>query len=53
MIDGIKYARLSGLNRASLRGRNWNGVRPDLVICDDLEDKRNTNTRAIATQRTV
>lgn len=25
-----------------LRGRNWNGNRPDLVICDDLEDA-NTN----------
>lgn len=22
----------------ALRGRNWNGVRPDLIICDDLED---------------
>lgn len=22
----------------ALRGRNWNGNRPDLVICDDLED---------------
>lgn len=28
----------------ALRGRNWDGARPDLVICDDLEDKRNTNT---------
>lgn len=24
----------------SLRGRNWNGTRPDLIICDDLEDIR-------------
>ncbi|GAA0413141.1 phage terminase large subunit [Paenibacillus motobuensis] len=24
----------------ALRGRNWNGVRPDLIICDDLEDAR-------------
>lgn len=24
----------------ALRGRNWNGVRPDLIICDDLEDIR-------------
>ncbi|AIQ13639.1 hypothetical protein PDUR_18240 [Paenibacillus durus] len=24
----------------SLRGRNWDGVRPDLIICDDLEDIR-------------
>lgn len=22
----------------ALRGRNWNGVRPDLIVCDDLED---------------
>jgi predicted phage terminase large subunit-like protein len=33
----------SSSNQA-LRGRNWNGVRPDLVICDDLEGKKNTNT---------
>ncbi|WP_245415721.1 phage terminase large subunit [Alteribacter populi] len=25
-----------------LRGRNWNGNRPDLIVCDDLEDA-NTN----------
>lgn len=30
----------------ALRGRNWNGVRPDLVIGDDLEDiKTNAATR--------
>ncbi|MCR8843092.1 phage terminase large subunit [Paenibacillus sp. SC116] len=22
----------------ALRGRNWNGTRPDLLVCDDLED---------------
>lgn len=22
-----------------IRGRNWNNVRPDLIICDDLEDQ--------------
>ncbi|MGC4375794.1 phage terminase large subunit [Fictibacillus sp. Mic-4] len=31
----------------ALRGRNWNGHRPDLIICDDLEDKRNTNTEQL------
>ncbi|MEV3098510.1 phage terminase large subunit [Paenibacillus larvae] len=31
----------------AIRGRNWNGVRPDLIICDDLEDKRNTNTEQL------
>ena len=24
----------------ALRGRNWNGSRPDLIICDDLEDAK-------------
>lgn len=24
----------------ALRGRNWNGVRPDLIVCDDLEDAK-------------
>lgn len=24
----------------ALRGRNWNGHRPDLIICDDLEDAK-------------
>lgn len=29
----------------ALRGRNWNGVRPDLLVCDDLEDiKSNAGT---------
>nr|WP_257148749.1 phage terminase large subunit [Bacillus cereus] len=28
----------------ALRGRNWNGKRPDLIVCDDLEGKSNTNT---------
>jgi predicted phage terminase large subunit-like protein len=31
----------------ALRGRNWNGSRPDLIVCDDLEDKRNTNTEQL------
>lgn len=34
----------------ALRGRNWNGTRPDLVICDDLEDGK-TNA-ATEEQRT-
>ena len=24
----------------ALRGRNWNGTRPDLIVCDDLEDAK-------------
>lgn len=34
----------------ALRGRNWNGTRPDLIICDDLEDGK-TNA-ATEEQRT-
>lgn len=34
----------------ALRGRNWNGVRPDLIICDDLEGKKNTNTELLRTE---
>ncbi|WP_276913163.1 phage terminase large subunit [Aneurinibacillus aneurinilyticus] len=30
----------------ALRGRNWNGTRPDMVVCDDLEDlKSNAGTK--------
>ncbi|NYV68921.1 phage terminase large subunit [Bacillus sp. Gen3] len=32
----------------ALRGRNWNGGRPDLIICDDLEDiKTNAATKEL------
>lgn len=34
----------------ALRGRNWNGTRPDLIVCDDLEDAK-TNA-ATEEQRT-
>ena len=34
----------------ALRGRNWNGTRPDLIVCDDLEDAK-TNA-ATPEQRT-
>lgn len=33
----------------ALRGRNWQGARPDLIVCDDLEDAK-TNA-ATAEQR--
>lgn len=34
----------------ALRGRNWNGTRPDLIICDDLEGKKNTNTELLRSE---
>jgi predicted phage terminase large subunit-like protein len=52
--EGVEGKRQLTLIQAAstgqaLRGRNWNGSRPDMVICDDLEDIR-TNA-ATAEQR--
>lgn len=35
----------------ALRGRNWNGARPDLIVCDDLEDARPGGNAATPEQR--
>jgi predicted phage terminase large subunit-like protein len=35
---------LSTSANSAIRGTNWMGNRPDLIIMDDLESKRNTNT---------
>ena len=35
----------------ALRGRNWNGSRPDLIVCDDLEDARPGGNASTAEQR--
>lgn len=35
----------------ALRGRNWNGKRPDLVIMDDLEDARSGGNASTPEQR--
>ena len=35
----------------ALRGRNWNGMRPDLIICDDLEDARPGGNASTPEQR--
>lgn len=35
----------------ALRGRNWNGVRPDMIIADDLEDARSGGNAATPEQR--
>lgn len=43
-VEGGRVRQLAKMEAAStnqaLRGRNWDGVRPDLLICDDLEDIR-------------
>lgn len=52
-VKGEKRRQIAKVQAAStgqaLRGRNWNGKRPDLIICDDLEDAK-TNA-ATAEQR--
>ncbi|MEH6943728.1 phage terminase large subunit [Bacillus sp. JJ722] len=35
----------------AIRGRNWNGVRPDLIVCDDLEDARPGGNASTKEQR--
>ena len=31
----------------ALRGRNWNGNRPDLIVCDDVDSEKNNNTEQL------
>ena len=53
-VDGRKR-QLALVQAAStgqaLRGRNWNGSRPDLIICDDLEDARSGGNASTPEQR--
>lgn len=37
----------------AIRGRNWNGYRPDLIILDDLEDARQGGNANTQEQRTA
>ncbi|WP_234414180.1 phage terminase large subunit [Paenibacillus sp. CAA11] len=52
--DGTKRL-LAKVDAAStgqaLRGRNWNQKRPDLIVCDDLEDARPGGNAATPEQR--
>ncbi|MDT2248011.1 hypothetical protein P7H16_15245 [Paenibacillus larvae] len=47
MIDSIKYARLRRPQRGKLVDETGTECAQTLVICDDLEDKRNTNTEQL------
>jgi predicted phage terminase large subunit-like protein len=53
--DGESRKQIALVEAAStgqaLRGRNWNGARPDLIICDDLEDARPGGNAATPEQR--
>src|SRR5690625_578925 len=35
----------------AIRGRNWNGMRPDLIVLDDLEDARSGGNASTPEQR--
>lgn len=54
--DGDSKRQLALMQAVStgqaLRGRNWNGMRPDLIICDDLEDSRPGGNASTSEQRT-
>lgn len=53
--DGERRKQIALVESAStgqaLRGRNWNGSRPDLIICDDLEDARPGGNASTPEQR--
>src|SRR5690625_1443381 len=54
--DGEGYRNQIALVQAAstgqaLRGRNWNGSRPVLIICDDLEDARPGGNASTPEQR--
>jgi len=53
--DGESRKQVALVEAAStgqaLRGRNWNGTRPDLIVCDDLEDARPGGNASTPEQR--
>jgi predicted phage terminase large subunit-like protein len=53
--DGDSRKQIALVEAAStgqaLRGRNWNGTRPDLIVCDDLEDARPGGNASTPEQR--
>lgn len=54
--DGDSKKQIALVQAAStgqaLRGRNWNGTRPDLILMDDLEDARSGGNASTPEQRT-
>jgi len=55
--DGESRRQVALLESASvggaIRGRNWNGMRPDLIILDDLEDARPGGNASTPEQRSA
>lgn len=53
-IDGHRFCVLAKGHKAEIRGILFDGRRPNLIVCDDLEDKESVNndeTRAEAASR--
>jgi len=36
-VDGVKFRIIAKGSEQKLRGMLWNGARPDLIVCDDIE----------------
>lgn len=55
--DGESRRQVALLESASvggaIRGRNWNGMRPDLIVLDDLEDARPGGNASTQEQRSA
>lgn len=55
--DGESRHQVALLESASvggaIRGRNWNGMRPDLIVLDDLEDARPGGNASTPEQRSA
>lgn len=45
MTDGHKFRILARGAEQRIRGRMWNGKRPNLMVCDDMEDDEQVENR--------
>ena len=45
MVDGHKFRILARGAEQRIRGRMWNGKRPNLMVCDDMEDDEQVENR--------
>ena len=43
--DGHRFRILARGSEQRIRGKMWNGKRPDLIVCDDLEDDEQVENR--------
>ena len=43
--DGYKFRIIARGSEQKIRGRKWNGRRPGLIVCDDMEDDEQVENR--------